>query len=136
MKIKADECGIKIENEGEKGHFYSGHGDEIQTSLINLIDNSIFWLSKSKSKDPTIRVSLFKEKGNLIIRIEDNGPGIKDSYTESIFDAGFTTKASDGQGLGLAISREALARVGGVLELISFVGGCTFEIRLKEAKND
>ncbi|MEE1895669.1 sensor histidine kinase [Pseudomonas otitidis] len=135
MRIKANECGVKIELEGEKGHLYKGYGDEIQTSLINLIDNSIFWLTKSGNQDPTIRVSLYKENNTLTIRVEDNGPGIKESYSESIFDAGFTTKVSDGQGLGLAISREALARVGGTLELASFVGGCTFEIKLKEAQN-
>lgn len=135
MTSKSRENGVNILLEGEKGKYYSGYGDELQTALINLIDNAIFWISKSKSEDPKIRVAIHQKDGLIKINVEDNGPGIKGAYIDSIFEAGFTTKASEGQGLGLAISREALARVGGTLELINATNGCTFEIKLKEEKN-
>lgn len=136
MNWKAADNGIRIDFNGEEGCFYLGYGDEIQTALINLIDNSIFWLAKKQTSHPAIQITLKRESGFILIHVEDNGPGIKDDYKESVFEAGFTTKASDGQGLGLAISRESLARAGGTLTLSNSVGGCAFEIKLKESSND
>ncbi|MFD2882997.1 ATP-binding protein [Pseudomonas lini] len=70
-----------------------GYGDEIQTALINLIDNSIFWLIKQSNSRPRINITTYKESGYILIRIEDNGPGIKEDFKESVFEAGFTTKS-------------------------------------------
>jgi signal transduction histidine kinase len=133
MNNKATDHGITIQLEGEKNLHYIGYGDEIQTALINLIDNAIFWLIKHENSNPRINILAHKESGYIVIRIEDNGPGIKEKFKDSIFEAGFTTKVSDGQGLGLAISKESLARTGGSLKLINAVNGCTFEIKIKEA---
>ena len=135
LKFTAAEDGVALDFEGDKGYHYIGYGDEIQTALINLIDNSIFWLIKSKPKTPRIKVTLYNNDHSIIIRVEDNGPGVKESYKQSIFEPGFTTKVSNGQGLGLAISKESLARIGGTLELINTESGCTFEIKIKEVKN-
>jgi len=135
MRFTALDNGIDLVFEGEKGFPYLGYGDEIQTSLINMIDNSIFWLTRSKPNNPIIKITLHRENGNIVIRNEDNGPGVKESYKNSIFEAGFTTKVSDGQGLGLAISKESLARIGGTLELKNTESGCAFEIKIKEVKN-
>lgn len=135
LKYKAAEDGIALDFEGEKGYSYLGYGDEIQTALINIIDNSIFWLIKHKPKTPKTKISLYRNDGSIIIRVEDNGPGVKESYKQSIFEPGFTTKVSDGQGLGLAISKESLARMGGTLELMNTESGSTFEIKIKEVKN-
>lgn len=136
MMNKAQDHGILIQLEGEKKLFYVGYGDEIQTALINLIDNAIFWLVKQNESDPKIVISTFKEASNFKIRVTDNGPGIKSNFIKSIFEAGFTTKISDGQGLGLAISRESLARIGGSLDLVNSSHGCTFEIKIKEANDE
>ncbi|MBC3776160.1 ATP-binding protein [Pseudomonas sp. SWRI99] len=133
MNNKAVDNGISIHLEGEKNLNYLGYGDEIQTALINLIDNSIFWLIKQENRTPRINITTYKESGYILIRVEDNGPGIKDNFKESVFEAGFTTKVSHGQGLGLAISKESLARTGGSLKLVNAINGCTFEIKIKEA---
>jgi len=137
LKYKAMEEGVGLELDGGSGHFYLGYGDEIQTALINLVDNSIYWLIKSRPNNPTIRVTLSSQKDHIIIRVEDNGPGIKDTYKLSIFEPGFSTKATEGegQGLGLAISKESLARIGGTLELKESEIGCVFEIKIKEVNN-
>ncbi|MBI6681672.1 sensor histidine kinase [Pseudomonas viridiflava] len=136
LSILASEEGVSIQLEGKPGAKYLGYGDEIQTALINMINNSIYWLSKHKTKTPTVKIVLSGDDSDIIITVADNGPGIGEKYHNSIFEAGFSTKTSEGQGLGLAIARETLARIGGNLELVTSEIGCTFKITIKGMANN
>ncbi len=61
------------------------------------------------------------EKNNLIVKIKDNGCGIKEP--EKIFFAGYTTKGVGvGTGLGLAISQKIIEKHEGKIEVTSEVG--------------
>ena len=79
--------------------------------FVNLIDNSIFWLSDQPQPR---RVILDAFDGTMVI--SDSGPGVQKRDWESIFELGFTRKPA-GRGLGLYISREVLRRVGYVIEI-------------------
>ncbi|WP_065349349.1 sensor histidine kinase [Pseudomonas cerasi] len=136
LSILASEEGVAIEFEGNSKPKYLGYGDEIQTALINMINNSIYWLSKHKTKTPIVKIILSTVGDEIEITVADNGPGISEQYRNSIFEAGFSTKTSEGQGLGLAISRETLARIGGSIELLDSEIGCIFKITIKGLKND
>ena len=58
------------------------------------------------------------ENGNLIVKIKDNGCGIKEP--EKIFFAGYTTKGVGvGTGLGLAISQKIIEKHEGKIEVFS-----------------
>lgn len=106
-----------------------GHPDDLLTAMVNLIGNAVHWLESARTPDPKIDVKLFTEGSDLVIYVEDNGPGIPAEFAERIFEVGFTLK-SDGTGLGLNIAREALARSDGRLAYhIGFPGGSRFEIR-------
>lgn len=130
LTLLATEEGVSIYFEGKPGAKYLGYGDEIQTALINMINNSIYWLSKHKIKEPVIKVILITKDDTIEIIVADNGPGIAEQYRDSIFEPGFSTKTSEGQGLGLAISSETLARIGGSVELLSTEIGCSFKITI------
>jgi signal transduction histidine kinase len=81
--------------------------------VINLVDNAIFWLSSSQ----TNRKILLDAVNDHII-IANNGPEIDSRDTERIFERGFTKKLG-GRGLGLYISRKALAQEGMRLEVVN-----------------
>ncbi|HEY1987014.1 MAG TPA: PAS domain-containing protein [Terracidiphilus sp.] len=55
----------------------------------------------------------------LILTIADNGTGISPSVKKNIFDAFFTTKGTAGNGLGLWVCQEIVARHHGVLRVRS-----------------
>jgi signal transduction histidine kinase len=82
----------------------------------NLIDNACYWLSrKSQEDDRHLKITILgKER---VVIVADNGPGVQPNYRHRIFDIFFSTKV-DGRGLGLYISREALAEAGATIELI------------------
>jgi signal transduction histidine kinase len=106
-----------------------GYPDDLMTAMVNLLSNSIHWLEEAQTPDPRIDVQLFTQGGDLVIYVDDNGPGVTPEFAEEIFDVGFSLKP-DGTGLGLNIAREALARSEGALLFhMEFQGGARFEIR-------
>lgn len=107
---------------------------ELQEILVNLIDNSLYWMRQSRT-DRAIALSVEdNDDGSLAIVVEDSGPGIPAENTESIFEPYFSTKP-DGVGLGLAITGEIVEDYyGGSLELLSpgHLGGARFRATLRK----
>ncbi|MBM7115501.1 sensor histidine kinase [Archangium primigenium] len=69
------------------------------------------------------------------LEVEDNGPGIASDVLPRLFDPFFTTKPpGKGTGLGLALCREYVLRVGGTLHAENRAqGGARFVLRLPRA---
>jgi signal transduction histidine kinase len=83
-------------------------------SIMNIIDNTIWWLEYSKIKNKKIFISLFEDlPGYLCIIIADNGPGFT-LPTEEITKP-FVSGKPDGMGLGLHIVKEVMHMQGGEL---------------------
>ncbi len=108
---------------------------EFQEILINLLDNSLYWLKQSKAASKEISVSVERhDDGSLSIVVEDSGPGISDKHRDLIFQPYFSTK-TDGVGLGLAIAGEIVEDYyGGSLELLppGPLEGARFRATLKK----
>lgn len=105
---------------------------ELAVILMNLIQNSIYWLS-TVDKDRKIHVTVTDESDGLAIIISDNGPGVKEGTEESIFEPYFSTKPN-GIGLGLAIVGEIMADYDGELSLVkdNLNEGATFKLLFKK----
>ena len=82
-----------------------------------------------------IRIRRELRARDLVLWVEDNGPGVPAALREQIFDPFFTTKPlSEGTGLGLAISRALAERMGGDLSVgEASGGGAAFMLRLPRA---
>lgn len=112
----------------------NGFQSDLHTAMVNLMNNSIHWLEKTATRDPKITITLKRDGPELLIYVDDNGPGIDPDISQRIFDVGFSLK-DDGTGLGLNIAREALARSNGRLLLhVEHEGGTRFEIRFPVAE--
>lgn len=55
--------------------------------------------------------------GHHILTLRDSGPGLSSAMRERVFNRGFTTSGDEGRGIGLAYSRELLARYDAELDL-------------------
>ncbi|WP_315079580.1 ATP-binding protein [Acinetobacter guillouiae] len=87
----------------------------IYPAIVNLVDNAIYWASKSSSLQRRVKLHADNEK----LFIADTGPGVPLMDRENIFEFGFSRKIS-GRGMGLYIARQTLERDGFNLELEEF----------------
>ena len=118
----------------------------LQEAVSNVLDNALKYVTLAKpgspftsNPSPKIRVRFFaiENPPGVIIRIEDNGPGIPTEDQEAIFQRGFrsdSTRQVGGTGVGLDISLALLQRIGGRLRLVppmvDSLDGAAFELAL------
>jgi len=103
--------------------------------FLNLLVNAAQAIPEGRAHDERIEVRLGSdERGWAIVEIEDSGPGIPGDVLAKIFDPFFSTKRGAGKGLGLPLSRELCAELGGELRVFSAVGkGTRFRVELPPA---
>jgi len=96
-----------------------GNFQRIEQVLINLIQNACQALP-DPMKGITITTSHNKKNGTVVVRIKDEGVGIKEDHKKYILDPFFTSRRdSGGTGLGLSISAGIIEEHGGKLEFSS-----------------
>jgi len=80
--------------------------NELIQVLLNIFNNSKDAIKEKNIKNGLIKISLEENKKNVIIKIQDNGGGIKQDIIDRVFEPYFTTKfKSDGTGIGLYMSK-------------------------------
>jgi two-component system CitB family sensor kinase len=127
----AAERGIdfRIEAESLSGVRLS-HGKELITAIGNLVDNAFDAVTGSRGPGGRVEVSLASEGGDLVVRVTDNGGGIDPEAGKAIFEGGYTTKSrQEHSGIGLALVRSTVERLGGSVRLVPGTKTC-FEIHL------
>ncbi len=107
-------------------------GNRIRQVFLNLVMNSV----QAVGKDGKIRVTTAIRDDRVVIKIEDNGPGIDKSMIDKIFDPFFTTKEpGQGTGLGLSISYGIIREHNGEITVDSKPGEFTcFTITLPQVQ--
>lgn len=103
------------------GHTAWGRHDDLVEVLNILLVNA--WRHAGGSP---ARIQVAETAGTITISVSDDGPGVPAHLSESIFERGVRRTASPGQGLGLAMARELVARFGATLSLVprGAVGAC------------
>lgn len=94
--------------------------------LGNIIDNSIHALGEVEEVRE-LTIEIFEDLQFIRFKISNNGPVISPDLREKIFEAGFTTRAGVGEGMGLAICRRIINGSGGSLSVSSKDGLTSFE---------
>ncbi len=105
----------------------------IHRCVLNLLTNAIDALNEDGGE---VNISTRKEgESEVLITVEDNGAGIPEKIIQRIFDVFFSTKGSQGTGLGLAVTKKIIEEHGGSIEAKSTPGqGTTFTIQLPIGK--
>lgn len=90
--------------------------DQLVTLLGNLIDNALEATRREHGAGGEVQLSMTDLGLDLIIEVQDQGPGIPLEQAEQIFKKGFTSKAEGDHGLGLHLVRAIIEHCGGTLE--------------------
>ncbi|MBT6346379.1 MAG: PAS domain-containing protein [Nitrospina sp.] len=100
--------------------------EEVQQIFINLLSNAV----QAMEGKGELKISTDSNKGNVLAKIIDTGPGIPEEYLSKIYDPFFTTKEQGkGTGLGLNIVHQLVAKYGGKIDVSSLKGeGTTFSL--------
>lgn len=83
---------------------------KIQQLLLNLLRNA----KEAIGTDGTISCGLKSDGETVTFSIQDDGPGIPESYQKNLFEP-FITHKQDGTGLGLAICKRIAETHGGTI---------------------
>ena len=87
--------------------------------LTNLLRNALLAIEeKSGRAGGQVTVAAGVTGDTVVVRVQDDGCGIRDEHVPLLFEASFTTRSSrDGTGLGLSIARRLARGFGGELSL-------------------
>jgi len=105
----------------------------MQSALINLVENAIDACVNASATHPKEVDIWFGSDGDqgVVIRVRDSGKGIDKEIQEKMFTLFFSSKGSQGTGLGLFIAHHVISLHGGSIQVDSTPGnGSCFEIRL------
>ena len=109
--------------------------DRLTQVFVNLIANAQKYCT---APAPELRIEVTAGNGSVCVDFIDNGPGIPASGQSIIFEK-FSrlseSNAAGGAGLGLAICREVMSRLGGRIGYLPGQGGAAFRVELPLAES-
>jgi two-component system sensor kinase FixL len=85
---------------------------QIQQVVVNLVRNALDAVKEHEA--PDVRICTRKAADTVVLRVQDNGPGVPQTALPYLFKA-FSTSKGNGLGLGLVISRTIAQNHGGDL---------------------
>jgi signal transduction histidine kinase len=126
----ADQVQVKKEIGSNLG-FFPSDPEYLRQVLTNLISNAV----QAMPNGGELRISAQGEDEKILITVADTGIGIPPENLSKIFEPFFTTKAK-GVGLGLAVAKRLIGKLGGKIHVSSEVGkGTVFVMELKRTAN-
>jgi signal transduction histidine kinase len=125
--------GMRVElGERAQTTMVDGDADRLCQVFINLVSNAVRY---NDAEQPVVRVTSSVKSGSYVVDVADNGPGIPKGERKLIFEkfsrGQHGAVEQSGAGLGLAISRQIVARMNGSLDLVPGpLPGACFRVRL------
>jgi len=110
----------------------------VRNLVTNAIDACRFDPDPAKAEHRIVLRCRNDERGAAVIEVEDNGPGIPVDIVEKVFVDFFSTKGTEGTGVGLLVVQKVAEEHGGCVTFSTEEGhGTTFRVKLPQvAAND
>jgi signal transduction histidine kinase len=128
FQVNAEKDGIRITTSIEKDEELEGAAvSALRVALSNLLLNAL----QATPPGGEVSITQFAEGDDLVIYVQDGGPGVAEGLQHRIWEPFFTTKQR-GTGLGLAIVRKRMQEAGGTARLAvrGNGSGARFELRV------
>lgn len=126
MKSLFDKKGLYLRIMGKEDLNVITEVDKVESILRNILSNSLKY-----TEHGGVMVDYGKLRNGFFIEVIDTGIGIREEDTEKVFKRFYSSGSGSGFGLGLAIVRELVEAMGGLIVLKSSYGsGTRFRIEL------
>lgn len=100
----------------------------------NIIENA-FDALKNFDGERIVNLSILDFDREIVIVVEDSGPGMSAETRKHIFQSGFSSKGANGHGFGLYLVKQSIDSLNGTITVESALGeGTTFTVRLPNKK--
>ena len=127
--------GIAIETDLAENLLVSADAELLSLVWNNLLSNAF----KFTEDGGTVSLSLFAEGRYAVVRVKDTGCGMSPEVGAHIFEKfyqGDTSRATQGNGLGLALVKRVVDILQGEIDVESTVGvGSTFTVKIRRLNN-
>lgn len=129
------EGAVAVDTTGVSGGRVRGDADGLRRVVANLAENA------ARHARSRVALSVLEEGGAVLLRVDDDGPGIAPADRGRVFERFVRLDAArardaGGSGLGLAIVAELVAAHGGTVVVSdSPLGGSRIEVRLARASD-
>ena len=132
MVVVVDRAGCALQVlDRSRGARVAVDREQMGQLLLNLAQNAVSAAVEEEDGRPEVRLTARREGPELVLEVEDNGPGIPPEEQEKVFELFYSTRKG-GTGLGLAITYNIVRRHGGEIraENHADAAGCSFTIDL------
>ncbi len=133
FQVNAEKEGIQLTARIERDEELDGAAvSALRVALSNLLLNAL----QATPPGGEVTITQVSEGAELVIYVQDGGPGIPEDLRQRVWEPFFTTKQR-GTGLGLAIVRKRMQEAGGTARLVARVNGsgARFELRVPLKSN-
>ena len=115
-----------------KDYQVQSNKNQFEIVLMNLLTNALDALTQAEN--PSILITSGTVDGRIIVRVADNGSGIKVDERKRVFDLFYSTKPDKGTGIGLTTAKKIVEMYGGSISVSELDNGWTaFDLSLKPA---
>lgn len=106
----------------------TGDADNLKEAFINILNNSVSAIRKryGRGEDGQVDVNIANDDEYVVVKIRDNGTGIRPKELKNIFKPFYTTgKPGENSGVGLKIADDVISRHNGYIYVNSEFGEYT-----------
>ncbi len=137
VKKKAEDLQIRFETDLSRD---AGECEldvkSFQAALVNLLENALDACRVNpQKKDHTVQFRLSADGEDAVFEVKDNGIGMDQETREKLFSLFFSSKGTEGTGLGLFIANKVVEKHRGRIQVESWPGqGTRFTVRIPRAR--
>ncbi len=136
VDLESRGIGLEFHNYSDGGQYVMIDCEQMKRVINNIVNNSVKYMADRKG---VMKIEIFDDGENVLIRLEDNGKGIAAEDLKHIFERFYRADSArgtkeGGSGIGLAIVKKIVEDHGGTIWAESTEGiGTVMNIRLKKA---